>query len=248
MKQPELVAHRGLIDPAPENTIAAFLAAVDAGADAIELDVRLTADRVPVVYHYYYLWVNTNAQGAIFTHTLKDLQQVRVRHESSDYLEPIPTLESVLAQFTGKIGLEIELKGPEPECGQIVGDLLTGFRTYWPMCEVTSFEPALLHQMQRICPDIATDLLLPKSEDWMREDVVIYQAIQRGRLANARAVHLHPSQLSANAVESIRRAGIEIHAWDVNDQNALHKVRELGVSKVCTDDLRLMQHFNKTRT
>ncbi|MBN1218885.1 MAG: glycerophosphodiester phosphodiesterase [Anaerolineae bacterium] len=52
----EIVAHRGApTEVAPENTIPAFQRAIDLGADAVELDVRLTADHVPVVYHYFYL-------------------------------------------------------------------------------------------------------------------------------------------------------------------------------------------------
>ena len=51
----EVVAHRGVAEHAPENTLPAFLRALAVGADAVELDVRLTRDRVPVVYHYYYL-------------------------------------------------------------------------------------------------------------------------------------------------------------------------------------------------
>lgn len=241
MKQPELIAHRGLVNPAPENTFAAFQAAIDAGADGIELDVRLTADQVPVVYHYYYLWVNTNVQAAVFALPLDELRRARVRHGVGEYLEAIPTLEDTLHHFVGKIGLEIELKGPEPECASLVGDLLSGFKQYWPSFEVTSFEPALLHRIQAKCPGIAADLLIPRSEDWMQNDVVIYQAIQRGRLAHARAIHLHPSQLSQEAVEQVRAAGMEVHVWDVNDAEALTKMTELDIPKVCTDDLRQMK-------
>jgi glycerophosphoryl diester phosphodiesterase len=51
----EIVAHRGVATQYPENTIPAFLRAIELGADAVELDVRLTKDKIPVVYHYYYL-------------------------------------------------------------------------------------------------------------------------------------------------------------------------------------------------
>jgi len=46
-----IVAHRGHTRAAPENSMPAFLSATAAGADAVELDVRLSADGVPVVYH-----------------------------------------------------------------------------------------------------------------------------------------------------------------------------------------------------
>jgi glycerophosphoryl diester phosphodiesterase len=51
----QIVTHPGHTPYAPENTLEAFRAALDAGADAVELDVRLSADDVPVVYHYAFL-------------------------------------------------------------------------------------------------------------------------------------------------------------------------------------------------
>ena len=55
MEHFEIVAHRGYHIKFPENSIASYESAITLGADAIELDVRLTADRIPIVYHYYYL-------------------------------------------------------------------------------------------------------------------------------------------------------------------------------------------------
>lgn len=73
----EIVAHRGCPDTAPENTIPAFLRAVEFGADAVELDVRLTSDGVMVVYHYFYLDKITDLTGPIFTRTWQEIRQAR---------------------------------------------------------------------------------------------------------------------------------------------------------------------------
>ena len=51
MNRFEIVAHRGIPTEAPENTLASFQRAIELGADAVELDVRLTSDKVPVVFH-----------------------------------------------------------------------------------------------------------------------------------------------------------------------------------------------------
>ena len=74
----EIVAHRGIPTEAPENTIASFQRAIDLGADAVELDVRLTSDRIPVVYHYFYLQENTSASGAIFNFSFEQLRRVEI--------------------------------------------------------------------------------------------------------------------------------------------------------------------------
>jgi len=230
----EIVAHRGVPGEAPENTIPSFQRAMELGADAVELDVRLTADGVPVVYHYFYLDEITALSGPIFEYTWKQLQGLR--HFNSGHFS-IPTLHQVLETLGGKIGLEIEIKGPEPESSEKVASVLRQFKHWWETIEVTSYEPMLLFDIHRRCPDLATDLLFPRSEEWMKPDVVTFLAIHRAKLARARAVHLHPTQLSPEVVTSIQRHGIEIHSWDVNDDLALNAIWELKIPKICTDKL-----------
>jgi glycerophosphoryl diester phosphodiesterase len=238
MSELQIVAHRGAATDAPENTIAAFERAIDLGADAVELDVRLTSDHVPVVYHYYYLENNSSASGAIFGFTWEQLQQVELRSKSgAGKTGRISALAEILEKFGGRIGLEIDMKGPEPEAPTIIAAVLRGYKGMWHTLEVTSYDPALLLSMQEECPGLATDLLMPRSEAWMRPDVVQHEAIQYARLAHARAVHLHPSQLSPALVAAVREQGIEVHAWDVNDQQSLELVADLGIPRLDTDNL-----------
>lgn len=245
----EIVAHRGVPEGAPENTAAAFRRAVELGADAVELDVRLTSDRVPVIYHYYYLQEITSAVGPIFAFTLEQLQNVAVSCEddASAGAHRISTLAEILDGFAGKIGLEIEVKGPEPEAAEIIGHVLADFRSQWHTMEATSYEPALLLAIQRACPGIAADLLYPLSEPWKGQDVVLYEAIHRSRLAHARAVHLHPTQLSGPVVSSLLQNGVGVHAWDVNDRQALGLAASLGIPRICTDTFRQAHLFREQK-
>jgi glycerophosphoryl diester phosphodiesterase len=149
----------------------------------------------------------------------------------------ISTLSEILELFGGKIGLEIEIKGPEPEAPNLIGNVLNNFKNLWDTVEITSYEPALLLAIQKICPGLNVDLLFPHSESWMKLDVVEYQAIHYSRLTHARAVHLHPTQLTEKIVAALHHQGIEIHAWDVNDQQSLRKVAKLGIPRLCTDNL-----------
>jgi len=247
MNQFEIVAHRGIATEAPENTIASFQRALELGAEAVELDVRLTADKIPVVYHYFYLQENTSASGAIFNFTLAQLQSVKVFCKNNPAAEPgnISTLSEILDIFGGKIGLEIEIKGPEPEAPMIIGNILNKFKKVWNTIELTSFEPALLLAVRKACPGLPVDLLFPRSENWMKLDVVLYQAIHYSRLSQARAVHLHPTQLSKTVVTTLRQQGIEIHAWDVNDEQALGTCTEFDIPRLCTDDFKQALAFRE---
>jgi glycerophosphoryl diester phosphodiesterase len=247
MNQFEIVAHRGIPTEAPENTIESFQRAIELGADAIELDVRLSSDQIPVVYHYFYLQENTSASGAIFDFTLKQLRNVRVFCKNNPAAKEgcISTLSEILEIFGGKIGLEIEIKGPEPEAPEIIGNVLNRFKNVWNIIEVTSYEPALLLAIQKICPGLTVDLLFPRSENWMKLDVVLYQAIHYSRLSHARAVHLHPTQLSETVVTTLCQQGIEIHAWDVNDKQSLEIVTKFGIPRLCTDKFKQALAFRE---
>lgn len=241
----QVVAHRGATEHAAENTLEAFRAARELGADAIEMDVRLSADGVAVVYHYAYLEGGTDGRGPVWQHSLRELRELRVGGLES---ARIPTLSEVLEEFSPApapapvlsehlLRLEIELKGPEPEAVDVVSGLLDGVRAAWRRIEVTSYEPALLLALARRCRGLNTALLFPRSESWMGLDVIAHHALHRARQAGASAVHLHPNQLAEEVVGYIRAGGIDVHAWDVNNIAALELTAVLGVSVVCTDRL-----------
>jgi hypothetical protein len=145
--------------------------------------------------------------------------------------------------LAGRIGIEIELKGPEPEAPGIVAGVLADFCSHWTNFEVTSYEPALLLKIRRLCPGLAVDLLQPRSEPWMGPEVIRYISVQRGRLSCARAVHLHPSQLSQETVNGLHRAGLEIHSWDANSLQDLERVVELDIPRISTDRLAFALEF-----
>jgi glycerophosphoryl diester phosphodiesterase len=243
----EVVAHRGCPDTAPENTIPAFLRAAALGADAVELDVRLTSDRVPVVYHWFYLEELTSLDGPVFRYSWDELRQARFRPragmECSDL--SISSLDEVLDSLAGRVGLEVEIKGPEPESAEVVASTIKNFPGVLERLEVTAYEPLLLERFHRLLPDVPVDLLIPRTESWMRRDGMAYTALQRGKMASARAVHLHPTQLDEETVRYIRKGGCEVHAWAVNDMIALSLVRALDIPRLDTDCLRQALEFRE---
>src|SRR6266542_213286 len=76
----EIVAHRGIHDSLPENSLAAFEAAIELGSDVVEFDVRLTRDRVPVVIHSLECAIALDGlNGYLFEHDLSELRAVRLK-------------------------------------------------------------------------------------------------------------------------------------------------------------------------
>jgi glycerophosphoryl diester phosphodiesterase len=103
-----VVAHRGASARVPENTIAAFQAAVEEGADVVELDVRLTEDGIPVVLHDPDVTSTTDGTGYVHQLTLAEVKRLdaspgeRERHE-------VPTLAEAL-EAIGGAGVNLEIK------------------------------------------------------------------------------------------------------------------------------------------
>lgn len=132
-------AHRGFHDnatEAPENTLAAFKKAVDAGY-GIELDIQLTKDRVPVVVHDFNLKRVAGADVRVDSLTLEELQQNYTIYNSQEH---VPTLESVLKLVDGKVPLIVEFKIEGGDMGicEVAAPMLDQYKGTWCM---ESFNP-----------------------------------------------------------------------------------------------------------
>ena len=109
---PLLVAHRGFKAKYPENTMTAFKAGVDAGAQMVELDVHLTRDHELVVIHDDTLDRTTNGEGPVDEYTLTELKRLDAGHWFHPRFagEQIPTLREVLRQLSHRVLINIEVK------------------------------------------------------------------------------------------------------------------------------------------
>lgn len=144
-------AHRGLHDnesPAPENSLAAFRKAVKSGY-GIELDVQLTRDKVPVVFHDFTLERACKKPGKVYDYTYEELQQFSLFKSE----ERIPKLEEVLKAVNGKVPLivEIKLEWMDLTVCTIVDRIL---REYKGLYCVESFNPMVLVWYRRYHNDV----------------------------------------------------------------------------------------------
>lgn len=112
-KSPHLIAHRGWSVRFPENSFPAFSAAIAAGADEIEFDVRVSKDGIPFVIHDTTVDRTTDGTGIVAELTASELRKLNLKDVDGKVLPglTIPTLETVLANFAGQIGLNIHIKG-----------------------------------------------------------------------------------------------------------------------------------------
>lgn len=239
MKTLTVIAHRGWTVDGPGNTIEAIRAAHAAGADGVEIDVRLTRDGVPVVHHNWYLDESETSPAPIHAFTAEALGRERVRHErpawSGQYR--IPTLADILEEFAGRLKLEIELKSPEPELVEAVVSQLGRFPDAWETVEVTSDMTSLLERVRDLAPRLETAVLVGRAPQYMRADVIGYVAVHLARQAGTHLVHIERDHLREGVIDQLRAAGMIAHVYPVNDAEHLALALRFGIAEVVTDDL-----------
>lgn len=235
-----VIAHRGLTQDAPGNTIESFRAAREAGADGVEIDVRLTSDGVPVVHHNWYVNEDETEPSPIHRLSAAALRDQRVRHERSDWSGrySIPTLAEVLEEFAGRLKLEVELKGPEPDLVEAIAMQLRRFPTSWSSLEITSGMTSLLERVHEVAPQLETALLIGGAPRYMRPDVIGYAALQLARQAGVRLIHIQREHLVDGVVDQLRSAGLTVHVYPVNDAEDVDIARRFAIPEVVTDELR----------
>lgn len=144
-------AHRGLHDnegEAPENSMAAFRKAVEAGF-GMELDVHVTRDGVPVIFHDFKLDRICGVEGKIEEYTYEELQRFTLCHSQ----EKIPRFEDLLAMVQGRVPLIVEIKSESVDVSSCkkIDELL---RAYEGAYCIESFNPMVLWWFRRNHNDV----------------------------------------------------------------------------------------------
>ncbi len=239
------IAHRGARAAAPENTLPAFLRAAEIGADGVELDVQLTADGVPVVFHDTNLDRTTDGTGRLADHTLAQLRELDAgSHFGADWADVrIPTLAEVFDALGDRMLVNVELKahadGPTAEVAPLADAVITAIREADASGRVilSSFNPIALRAVKRRAPDLplgylyAPDLPLPLAKGWLARPII-------GRHA---ARHPHYSMVDHAYMRWARRRGYRVNVWTVNDVDEMRRLRDLGVDALISDYPDLVQ-------
>ena len=200
-----------------ENTLASFAAALDAGADGIELDVHATSDGVVVVHHD----PQVAGAGEIARTEWRVLQQAAARRAVE-----IPALSEVCELVDDRAELFVEIKGAGIE--RKVARVLAGHRG---ACAIHSFDHPSIRRLSQLdrrlrlgllfeerVPDVAAMLAANGARDaWPQHDIV-----------------------DASLVDAVHGSGGRVIAWTVNDPRDLARLAAIGVDGLCTDDVTLV--------
>lgn len=230
---PFVIGHRGAAGHAPENTLSSIRKAHELGATWVEIDVKLSADGSPVIFHDDALDRTTDGSGNVADFDLRSLQGLDAgRWFGGGYFgERIPTLsEMVDALRELGLGLNLELKpcpGREVETAEIVA---RQFRVIWPdqlpPPVVSSFSLDSLYAFQKQSPDIVCAPLFSKlPRDWL----------MHAERLNADAVHLGLRRLKRADVDAVQRSGCAVRIYTVNDIKTAARLSAWGVQSIFSD-------------
>src|SRR5215208_910477 len=216
---PEAISHRGLRTSAPENSIPGFLAALDAGAEGIELDVHASLDGVVYVHHDFDFSDSSGEKRAFALSDSKEIEKSRLAGEI-----PIPRLDAVLEAVgtRGRVYIEIKPRGIENDIMRCLRRHFVGYDNY----AVHSFDHRIVKRMLELIPSVRTGIL---------QVAYPIDTCAAMRSAGASDLWQHAEFVDEKLVADVKSCGGRVIVWTANDAMQWKKLAALGVDAICTD-------------
>ncbi len=235
MIHPVRIAHRGASGAglAPENTLTAFERAIEIGVDAVELDVRSTRDGALVVLHDPLLDRTTDREGPVHELTLA---QVREADAGGWFGRPfagekVPTLAEALDLLRRRALAVIEIKADHlaEAVLRVVDDLVVADQVV-----IQSFSSETLRRVKAIDGAAPAALLvgnLPTSPSRMRARRMVREVLSLG----ANILNIWHTTLTPAFYEEVRKRGLTVWTWTVDEEVVLRDVVQMGVQGIATN-------------
>lgn len=255
--RPQVVAHRGSSATNAEHTLGAYIAALDEGADALECDVRLTADGHLVCVHDRDLRRTAYTDGLVSTMDLAELEELdfaRWKNPWADLDDELPetdrelsavlTLRRLLetvADYPGKVGLAIETKHPTRFSGLVERRLVEvldefGWAGAGSPVRVMSFSLVALRRVRRLSEHLDLVFLMDRPTQWARSRPVALPGWIGG--PDIMLLHRQPA-----LIRRIKKTGTPLHVWTVNSETDVELCLEHEVEAIITDKPAIVRRY-----
>jgi glycerophosphoryl diester phosphodiesterase len=233
-RRPLIFSHRGDSAHAPENTIPAFEGAVAAGADGVELDVKLSADGEVVVSHDPSVDRTTDGHGRISELKMSELSRLDAGVSFSEAFRGtrLPRLEEVFEAVGGKCLINVELTNAANPFDGVVDKVCALVKRHGLQGSIlfSSFFGNQLRTAARLLPEVPRGLLALGGWKgaWARSFQFMFGDFQA----------LHPNRQDVNPaqVSRVHQLKRSILVYTVNSPEEITRLREWGVDGIFTDD------------
>jgi glycerophosphoryl diester phosphodiesterase len=217
---PSAISHRGLRATAPENSLPAFNAAIEAGAEGIELDVHASGDGVVYVHHDPVFSLDGNSV-AFASSDSAVISRARLSPTDS-----IPTLDDTLEAIgiRARVYIEIKATGIENDVARCLRRHFAGYDNY----AVHAFDHRIVKRMLELMPAVRTGILQ-----------VAYPIDSRSAMRAAGATDLwqRAEFIDSRLVADVHSYGGKLIAWTANSPSQWESLSDLGVDGICTDNI-----------
>ena len=250
--RPQVVAHRGASHDQAEHTLGAYIRAIEAGADALECDVRLTADGHLVCVHDRRVDRTSNGTGKVSTLELAQLEGLdwaswkqahpgdtsgEVPDRDRGRLLTLRRLLGVVADCGRRVEVAVETKHPTRYAGQVERELVDVLEYFgWahpaagerPRVRVMSFSARAVHRVRVIAPRLPLVLLMDKVPLRFRDGV-----LPRG--VHTAGVAVTMLRQDAEYLRRLRKNGNAVHVWTVDEPEDVRRCVEQHVDAIITN-------------
>ncbi|MFZ6726995.1 glycerophosphodiester phosphodiesterase [Undibacterium sp. MH2W] len=239
----KVIAHRGGGTLSPENTLAAMQCGLDYGFAAVEFDVMLSKDGIPVLMHDPEFGRTIRGTGSVANSTVDELVKMDAGAWFSDQFigEKVPTYEEVVRFCRAHgIWMNVEIKpapGFEEETGRVVAEMTAAMFADVSVTDLShlplfsSFEFPALMAAKQAAPHIPRGFLIDEiTPDWRAQ----LQAL------GASALHTNHRHLTPSLAKEIKDAGLGLFCYTVNTPERAAEILSWGVDAFCTDRLDLI--------
>lgn len=247
---PRIVAHRGDSANYPENTLPAFLSGVRMGIDVIETDVHITRDGEIVIWHDPTLERNTNGEGALEIHTLKELKKLDAGYTfTKDGGKTYPFRGKGIQLCTLSEALEacpderfnIDLKSQEEDIVERYIDVIRKHNAENRVC-TASFHLNNLRKLRRLAPDLLTSVstlevapLVLKTKMHM-----LPAAFDRKIIFQVPVRQYGITIINKRFIDEMHKRDAVVMVWTINEEEEMERLYKLGVDTIMTDDPALL--------
>lgn len=243
--RPLVIAHRGGDGLRPENTLTAFRHALDLGCDVLEMDVRMTRDRIAVVFHDAAVERTTNGRGPIHAMSLAEIKSLDAGYHWRSP-EPgrrfpyrgkgvsVPTVEEVFQAF-GDVPMIVEIKPRETALVDRLAELIQRFDR-WDITVVASFHRTVLQSARRRYPEMQTSASPPQVRNFWLLTRVGLGRFYRGEIMALQVPESYGpwTIVDERFVRTARRLAIPVHVWTVDEIDRMRRLIALGVDGIIT--------------
>ncbi|MGD9932971.1 MAG: glycerophosphodiester phosphodiesterase [Dehalococcoidia bacterium] len=227
---PLVIGHAAAAGEAPANTLAGVRQSLDAGAEAMEIDVQLCADGIPVLMHDLTVDRTTNLSGRV-----RDISLAALQAADAGSGEPVPTLDQVLGLVAGRLSVMCELKvdhhSGEPETALVDAVLAVVDRSAahaW--VAIHSFDPEIVRAARIADPRISAAIISPPVDaDGMER--LLGGVLRR----HGQAVSVEHHSLTPELVMKAHRRQLCVWAWTADGEDDWARLCAAGVDGIITN-------------